>query len=70
MIRIPFLFLLLFFPKPSFGADEDQEILRDLDFFRSLHLVKQVDEPSRDSGESLHPKLPHSNKNEVNHEAR
>ncbi len=70
MIRIPFLFLLLFLPKPSFGADEDQEILRDLDFFRSLHLVKQVDEPFRESEESLSPKLPFSNKNEVNHEAR
>ena len=70
MIRILFRFLLLFPPKPSFGADEDEEILRDLDFFRSLHLVKQVDEPFGESEASLHTKLPLSKKNEVNHEAR
>ena len=64
------LFLALLSPGISLCAEEDSEILQDLEFFKALHLVKQVDDPVPEPQETIHSSLPISKKNEVKHETR
>jgi hypothetical protein len=76
MIRKFLLILPLLLVTASFAAgdpgvttaDEDEEILADLEFFRSLPVIQNLDEEKNEAGPEPVPAVPFSKKIEVKHE--